>query len=80
MQTEIEKSANGLVIRIPQSIVAESHIEAGSMVDVTLSEGKLTIAPVPAPAYSLDELLAQVTEDNLQPEVPTGGPTGKEDS
>jgi len=79
MRTQIQKWGDGLAIRIPESIATESNIEAGSLVDVSISEGKLTIAPVPSRTYSLDDLLAQVTEDNLHPEVSTGAPTGKED-
>jgi antitoxin MazE len=77
MRTEIQKWGDGLAIRIPESIAAASNINAGSVVGLSVSDGRLTIAPVPAPAYSLDDLLAQVTEDNLHPEISTGTPTGE---
>jgi antitoxin MazE len=78
MRTQIQKWGNSLALRIPKSFAAESHIEAGSVVDLSITEGKLIIIPVSEPTYTLDELLAGVTTDNLHAEVDTGIPTGKE--
>ena len=78
MRTQIQKWGNSLALRIPKSFAAESHIEAGSMVDLSITEGKLIVIPVAEPTYTLDELLAGVTKENLHVEVDTGIPTGKE--
>ena len=78
MRTQIQKWGNSLALRIPKSFAAESHIEAGSMVDLSITEGKLIVIPVSEPTYKLDELLAGVTKENLHVEVDTGIPTGQE--
>jgi antitoxin MazE len=78
MRTQIQKWGNSLALRIPKSFATESHIEAGSVVDLSITEGKLIVIPVSEPTYTLDELLAGVTKDNLHAEVDTGSPTGKE--
>ena len=78
MRTQIQKWGNSLALRIPKSFATESHIEAGSMVDLSIIEGKLIVIPVAEPTYTLDELLAGVTKENLHVEVDTGIPIGKE--
>ena len=47
-------------------------------VEVSLVEGKLVVTPVTDPAFTLDQLLAGVTEENLHREVDTGPPAGNE--
>ena len=63
---------------IRKTFVAESQIEQGSTVDLTIMEGKLIITPVQEKSYSLDDLLAGVTKQNLHLEVSTSEPVGKE--
>jgi antitoxin component of MazEF toxin-antitoxin module len=42
------------------------------------TEEPLDEQPCPEPLFSLEELLAQVTDDNLHEEVETGPPVGRE--
>jgi antitoxin component of MazEF toxin-antitoxin module len=44
---------------------------------MSVVEGRLVIAPISEPTYTLDELLAGVTKKNIHAEVDTGSPTGK---
>ena len=41
-------------------------------------KGKIIITPVTAPSWTLDELLAGITKDNLHNEVDTGFAVGNE--
>lgn len=77
MQTRIQKWGNSLAIRIPKPFALEVGLEQNSLVIVSVSEGKLVLEPV-KPSYSLEELLAQVTEDNLRQEIETGPAVGSE--
>jgi len=43
-----------------------------------LVKGKIIITPVPAPSWTLDELLAGITKNNLHNEVDTGFAVGNE--
>jgi len=72
MKVQIQKWGNSLAFRIPRSFAVESKIEQGSTVEVSLESGKIVIFPVPEPEFSLDELLAQVTPENLHGEIDTG--------
>lgn len=77
MQARIQKWGNSLAIRIPKPFALEVGLAQNSLVIVSVSEGKLVLEPV-RPSYSLEELLAQVTPDNLHQEIETGLPVGSE--
>lgn len=78
MKTQIQKWGNSLALRIPKSFAAESSIEEGSVVDMSIIEGKLVIESISEPEYTLDDLLTGVTRKNIHSEVDTGNPVGKE--
>ncbi|HEX7708958.1 MAG TPA: AbrB/MazE/SpoVT family DNA-binding domain-containing protein, partial [Thermoanaerobaculia bacterium] len=56
----------------------ESDLSENSPVDVSLRNGKIVIAPVPEPDYSLDVLVARISKKNLHAEVATGNRRGNE--
>lgn len=78
MRTQIQKWGNSLAVRIPKSFAAESRIKAGSEVELSVSKGRLIVAPVAKPSYTLQELVAGITKHNLHSEVDFGSPVGKE--
>lgn len=78
MRTQVQKWGNSLALRIPKSFAAESNMKPGSIVDLSVARGRLIVAPVTQPDYSLDGLLAGVTKHNLHSEIDTGPPRGKE--
>lgn len=78
MLTKVQKWGNSLGLRIPKSFAKEAAVEEGSTVDLSVSEGRLIVRSVEPRSYELRELLAQVTEDNLHGEIPTGEPRGRE--
>ena len=78
MEALIQKWGNSLALRIPQSLATQIGIEPNSPVKLSLRGAELVIAPVSTPALKLDDLLAQVTADNLHGEVDTGQAVGGE--
>jgi antitoxin MazE len=78
MQIQIQKWGNSLAFRIPKSFAIETNIEEGSVVDISIEDGKLVITPTSKPKYSLDELLSKINKKNIHEEVDTGAATGKE--
>ncbi len=76
MQTIVQKWGNSLGIRIPSSYVKEFKLKKGSPVDIVEEEGKIVIVPK---RISLNELLAEVTEDNRHDPIETGKSVGKEE-
>jgi antitoxin MazE len=78
MKARIQKWGNSLALRIPKSFAAETHLEQGTLVEVSLHDGKLLVTPLPPLAITLEELLKHVTPQNLHHVVDTGPVVGGE--
>lgn len=78
MKTRVQKWGNSLALRIPKSFAAEVGLNPNSSVEMSLKDGKLIVVPVDKQKFTLKQLLAQVTEDNLHDEVDTGSAVGGE--
>jgi len=78
MQSRIQKWGNSLALRIPKAFARETGLSRGAPVDVSLEDGRLIVTPAPEPPITLEQLLKQVTENNIHREVDTGSATGKE--
>jgi antitoxin MazE len=76
--TKIQRWGNSLAVRIPKRYSEEVGLTDGSPVNLTLVKEGLLIAPVTERVYTLDELLAGVTQSNIHAEVDTGPPQGSE--
>lgn len=78
MQIQIQKWGNSLALRIPKSFAKQIKIAQGSYVDLSAVEGKLVVKPLEEQEYSLEQLLAGITEQNIHAEFTTGNAVGKE--
>lgn len=78
MKSTVQKWGNSLAIRIPKSFATEIDLSQGAEIDLVLLENKIQIKPIKKKKISLDDLLSQVTEENIHKEVDTGTPVGKE--
>jgi antitoxin MazE len=78
MKARIQKWGNSLALLFPKSFATHSNIEQGSVVDLSLDDGRLIVEPAKEQEYSLEDLLARVTKKNLHSEVDFGMPVGKE--
>jgi len=78
MKTRVQKWGNSLALRIPKSLATEAGLDRDSSVEVSLTDGKLTIVPDTKPKFTLRQLLSQVTKENLHREVDMGPATGRE--
>ncbi len=78
MRTRVQKWGNSLALRIPKSFADEVGLHDDSAVEVSLVSGNLVVTPVARPKVTLEQLLTQVTDDNLHHEVNTGPAVGNE--
>ena len=78
MRTRVKKWGNILALCIPKSFATEVGLDFDTPVDLSLVDGKLVVTPTIEPAWTLEHLLAQVTDDNLHREIDTGPPMGNE--
>ncbi len=77
MQTQIGKWGNSLAVRIPRTYVQDLQLKEGMDLEVSFEQGKLVFRPLPK-QYTLEELLSQVTPENLHEETDWGPPQGRE--
>lgn len=68
MQIQVQRWGNSLAIRIPKSMAADTKIKNGSKVDLSFAKGKLVASPIVEQEYTLEELLAGITNKNLHQE------------
>ena len=78
MITKIRKWGNSLGVRIPKSLALDVHVEDGCSVDLSIENGRLVIVPIAKDNRNLDELLEQITPQNLHGALETGKPVGGE--
>jgi antitoxin MazE len=78
MRARVQRWGNSLALRIPKSFAAETHLDSGAEVDLSLIDGRLVITPITPAMYKLDDLLEAITPERLHGEVDTGPSTGVE--
>lgn len=68
MRTQIGRWGNSLAVRIPSAFAKDLDLKEGMDLDVSLVEGALMLRPRPK-EYTLDELLAGITPENVHGET-----------
>lgn len=71
MIVKAQKWGDDLAIRIPAKLVKLMNLSDGDVVDVTVENNQIIIrsASSTRPTYTLEELLAGITEENLHSET-----------
>ena len=77
MHVTVKKWGNSVSVRIPTTMMAALNIQPESVVDIREESGRIIIKPV-RQKYSLDELIAQVTNENRHEVIDFGASVGKE--
>jgi len=78
MRVQIQKWGNSLALRIPKPFAEDADVKKGTVVDLSVSEGRLVAAPLRKKKVTLKQLLAKVNRGNLHGEVDSGSPVGRE--
>jgi antitoxin MazE len=78
MEAKVKKWGNSLGVRIPKSISTKVGITEGTSIEFSIEGDKIILAPVPPKEYTIEEMILQVSEENLHYEITTDGPIGKE--
>lgn len=78
MQTKVQKWGNSLGVRIPRPLADQAEINEGSIVEIEEADGSITIRTVVPSEYTLDELVAGITDENRHDEVETAESVGNE--
>jgi antitoxin MazE len=72
----VAKRGGELILQIPERVAKALHLEEGTEVELARLGRSLLVTPGTVP--TLEDLLEQVTEDNLHGEIETGPPVGRE--
>ena len=78
MQVTMRKWGNSIGVRIPAGILTELNLSAEKKVDVRAEAGRIIIEPIIDSEETLEQLLGQITPDNVHSEIDFGQPVGKE--
>ena len=79
MKAKIQKWGNSLAVRIPKSFAVQTKIEQDTTVDLNIIDGKIVVEPEKKkPRFTLEELLSEISEENVHSETDWGAPVGKE--
>jgi antitoxin MazE len=78
MLTKVQKWGNSLALRIPKAFALDAQLGTDTLIDVTLVDGRIIIEPIPTPSWTLEQLLAGVTSNNIHHEIDTGDAVGNE--
>jgi antitoxin MazE len=78
MQAKIQKWGNSLAVRIPKAFAEEVGFDANTPVEISVQNGQIVVIRAEKPKYTLEELVSQMTKDNIHAEVDMGKPVGKE--
>ena len=78
MQVTMRKWGNSIGVRIPAVILTELNLSAEKKVDVRAEAGRIIIEPIIDSQETLEQLLGQITPDNVHSGIDFGQPVGKE--
>lgn len=79
VNTQLGRWGNSLAIRIPTAYSKQLNLQDGMELSIALKKDGLFIKPVPKRRrYTLEQLVANITEDNRHGEADWGQAVGRE--
>ncbi len=79
MLAKVQKWGNSLALRLPKALAEEIGVQQESAVNISVRDHAIVIELArKTTRYDLNQMLDEVTPENLQSEVATGAPTGQE--
>ena len=76
MRARIAKWGNSLALRIPKAFAASARLQPGTVVELDLDDGRVVLTPM-REVFTLEDLLARVTPENMHESTDTGDPVGR---
>ncbi len=74
-ESSVSRWGTSLVVSIPDAIAQQWGVQEGSAIEIIPQGEQIMLCKK---AYDLDDMLAQVTSENLHTEWNTGAPQGRE--
>jgi len=77
MQTKVQTWGKSLAIRLPPALTREMGLSNQSIVELSWIDDQIILRPVKS-SFTLEQLVAGITDENLHGEIDTGVSVGKE--
>ncbi len=78
IQVRITKTEHGLAVPIPEEMLSSVGFKKGDTVNIYVRNGKIEVTDLSRPHYDVEELVAQITDENLPEFIDYGPPVGRE--
>lgn len=78
MKVVVKKWGNSASVRIPASVMAAAALSLDQAVDVREEAGRIVIEPIREETFDLNDLVADITDENRHEPVDTGPRAGRE--
>lgn len=82
MKTQVRKSGKNLAIFLPEALLQGISLQQGTLVDIRVIDHQLVIdlpqVPQDEKSLTLEQVLAEITEENIHHEIESGIPVGNE--
>jgi antitoxin MazE len=78
IRASVGKWGNSAAVRLPATLLAQANFADKQAVDLVLKDGRIILEPVTPKELNLNDLLAQITPENIHGEVDFGQPVGRE--
>lgn len=72
-----QKWGNSLAVRIPKAFAEQAKIREGTPLEISVEDGRVILQPQRR-KYTLEEMLAGITDENMHAPVDWGAPVGRE--
>ncbi|MDZ7324919.1 AbrB/MazE/SpoVT family DNA-binding domain-containing protein [Kosakonia sacchari] len=77
-QVTVKKWGNSPSVRLPVSVMKAASLNIDDTVDIEVEDGRIIIVPAKVKEYSLDALLAGISEENIHDRADFGKAAGEE--
>jgi len=78
MKASVQSIGGELGIRFPPTVIEQGQLVAGSELEITVNGGTIVLTPLNRSPSLLDQLVGQITDDNMHDVVDWGPPVGGE--
>ena len=78
MRVVVKKWGNSASVRIPAAVMQAANLSLNTPVDVREEDGRIVIVPDRSPLVTLDDMLRNVTPENIHKAIEFDEPLGQE--
>ena len=78
MRVVVKKWGNSASVRIPASVMQAAKLSLNTPVDVREEDGRIVIVPDRKPIFRLDDMLRNITSENIHEAIEFEEPLGQE--